>query len=440
MEGVTHNENSNVLSEDGDRFPKGLRVLVVDDNVTCLHLLEKMLQDCSYRVTKCQRGEDALSMIREDKARFDIVLTDVHMPGMDGLQLLAEIANMGITLPVVMFSSDAVKDTVAKGVNSGACDFLVKPIQINTLKILWQHVLRSNRSSSNNSTKELETPHALTTSSSNNAHTQAQNEEENSKSSKRSSEDEADHGQNKSGVKKPRVVWTPELNRMFIMAVNSLGNDDAKPKKILQFMRKMAGVPHLTRQNISSHLQKHRTNSKKIGAASDHRSAHSSLINGPGFANLTHPTPPSSSLIGCGVIQKHAASARYPSQAMSIAPRQQCTGCSMRMPDLVEFPDNNVLPRYQMGLESQPLALLQQPNPPLQNYGHQQRVNESAQCPPYAPAPSVGFTSPMNNTHQVYNNKAMFADMLDTNFFEDLGFGEDFPLLDSYIQDNNGAM
>lgn len=226
-------------------------------------------------------------------------------------------------------------------------------------------------------------------------------------------------------------------------------------------------------------VQKHRTNSKKIGAASDQRSAHSSLINGPGFANLTHPTPPSSSLIGCGVIQKHAASAQYPSQALSIAPRQQCTGCSMRMPDLVEFPDNNALQRYQMGLESQPLALLQQRNTPLQNYGHQQRVNESAQCPPYAPAPSVGFTSPMNNTHQVYGNEAMFADMLNTvswfvsrssspdlvgqfsfdtaiynddsfwwllfsslmqNFFEDLGFGEDFPFLDSYIQDNNGAM
>ncbi|XP_030536477.1 two-component response regulator ARR14-like [Rhodamnia argentea] len=388
MEGLTHNENSNVSSEDGDQFPKGLRVLVVDDDITCLHLLEKMLQRCSYQVTKCQRGEDALSMIRERKGWFDIVLTDVHMPGMDGVQLLAEIGNMGITLPVVLFSCDAEKDTVLKGVNSGACDFLVKPIQISTLTILWQHVLRSNRRSSNNSIKELETLHALTTSSSIDTRAQAENEEEeNSKSLKRSSEDEVDHGQSQSRVKKPRMVWTPELNQMFIMAVNSLGNDDAKPKKILQIMRKMAGVPHLTRQNVSSHLQKYRTGSKKIGEASEHQSAHSSLLDSPGFANPAHSAPPSSSLIG-----------------------------------------------YQMGLQSQPIAPLQQPNP-IQSCGRQQQMTESGQCRSYAHEPFVGFTSPMNNsTHPPHDQT-----YLTQNIFDDLGFWEDGAFLDSYIHDI-GAM
>ncbi|XP_048132529.1 two-component response regulator ARR1-like [Rhodamnia argentea] len=395
MEGVTRNENSNVSSEDDDRFPEGLRVLVVDDNVTYLHLLEKMLQDCSYRVTKCQRGEEALALIRENRGRFDIVLTDVHMPGMDGLQLLAEIANMDITLPVVMFSSDHEKDTVVKGVKGGARDFLVKPIRSDTLKILWRHVLRSNPSSRNNSTKELEMPHLLTTSSSNNTHSQAENEEENSKSLKRSSEDEADQGQTKSGAKKPRIVWTPELSQMFIMAVNSLGDDNAKPKKILQIMRKMTGLPHLTRQHVSSHLQKYRRNSNKIGEASEHQSAESSLINGPGFADLTCSPPPSSPLIGSSRMQNCVASAQYPSRVMSIARRQQCTSCSTRMHNLVEFLDNEALP-------PQPLVPLQQPNPLLENYGPQ-----SAQCPSYAHAPSLGFTSPMkNNTHPVVHNQS----------------------------------
>ncbi|XP_056165120.1 two-component response regulator ORR21-like [Syzygium oleosum] len=328
-------------------------------------------------------------------------MTDVQMPGMDGLQLLAEIANMEITLPVVMFSSDDEKDTVVKGLKSGACDFLVKPIQINTLKILWRHVLWSNPSLRNNSNKELEMLHGSTTTSSNNTHSQAENEEENSKRLKMSSEDEADQGRTKSGGKKPRVVWTPELNRMFVMAVNSLGIDDAKPKKILQIMRKMTGAPHLTRQNVSSHLQKHRMNTKKIGEASKHQSAHSSLT------NPTHSTPPSLSLIGCGRTQNGAASAQYPSQAMRIAPRQPCTGCSMRRPNIIELPNNYALPRYQMGLQTQPLALLQQPNPLLQNYGCQQQANESAQCLTYAPTPSVGLTSQVNiNTHSVLPNQS----------------------------------
>ncbi|KAL3725537.1 hypothetical protein ACJRO7_030548 [Eucalyptus globulus] len=409
MEGVmTPDKNSHVSGEEDDRFPKGLRVLVVDDNVTCLRVLEKMLRDCSYRVTKCQQGEEALSLIRENRSGFDIVLTDVHMPGMDGLQLLTEIANMEITLPVVMFSSDDEKDTVVKGVQSGACDFLVKPIQISTLKILWQHVLRSNPSSRNNFTKELDMLHAVITSTSNDTHPQAENEEENSKTLQRSSEDEGDQSQTKSEAKKPRMVWTPELNRVFIMVVDSLGSDDAKPKKILQIMRKITGVPHLTRQNVSSHLQKYRMNSKKTGEASKHQSAHSSLIDGPGFANPTHSTPlPSSSLIGCGGTQNNAASAQYPSQAMRIAPQGPCTGCSMRMPNPVEFPNNDALPRYQIRLQSQPHAPLQQLNPLLQNFGCQQQRNESAQRFFYASAPSVGFTSPMNNiTHPVLPNQS----------------------------------
>ncbi|KAI3440842.1 uncharacterized protein J3R85_003078 [Psidium guajava] len=416
MEGVTPNENSNVSREDDNQFPKGLRVLVVDDNVTCLHLLEKMLRDCSYQVTKCQRGEEALALIRENRGGFDIILTDVHMPGMDGLQLLAEIANMEITLPVVMFSSDDEKDTVVKGVKGGACNYLVKPIRIDTLKILWQHVLRSNPSSRNNSTKELEMPHLLTTSSKadfphwkldqsevlNNTHSQAKNEQENSKSLKKSSEDEADQGQTKSRTKKPRIVWTPELNQMFIMAVNSLGNDNAKPKKILHIMRKMTSVPHLTRQHVSSHLQKYCRNTSKIGQVLEHQSAHSSLINGPGFADLAHSTAPSLPLTGCGGIRNCVTSIHYPSRAMSIALRQQCTSCSTSMPNLVEFPDNEAVPRYQMRLQPQPLELLQQPNPLLENYGHQ-----STQCPLYAHAPSLGFTSPMkNNTHPVLHNQS----------------------------------
>ncbi|KAF8014131.1 hypothetical protein BT93_H0084 [Corymbia citriodora subsp. variegata] len=459
-------------------------------------------------VTKCQRGEDALLMIRENKGGFDIVLTDVHMPGMNGLQLLAEIADMGVTLPVIVFSSDTEKDTVVKGVYNGACDFLVKPIQINTLKVLWQHVLRSNRSLGSSSIKELETPPlAPTTSSSNDTHTQAEHEEENSKSLKRSSEDEADHDQSRSSAKKPRLVWTPELNETFTMAVNILGIDDAKPKNVLEIMRKMTSVP-LTRQNVSSHLQKYRMNFKKMDEASEHQSAHSSLIHGHGFADQTHSAPPSSSLVTCGGIQNCAASTQFPSQAMSITPRQQCACCSMRMPDLVQFPDSIAPPMCQTGLQSEPLATLQQPNPLLQNHGCQPQVNESAQCPSYAPAPSIGFNSPENaaarhhlaaDTHphpmhsqipthdiqshnsstphlsseqglpvakaneicgsndilaikgefsywndhnqvaedcQVYSNEAMFADLLDMNIFEDLGFGEGMPFLDSYITDN----
>ncbi|KAK4283297.1 hypothetical protein QN277_000262 [Acacia crassicarpa] len=67
-----------------DQFPAGLLVLVVDNDPTCLMVLEKMLRTCLYEA-KCERAEVALSLLRENKNGFDIVISDVHMPDMDGL-------------------------------------------------------------------------------------------------------------------------------------------------------------------------------------------------------------------------------------------------------------------------------------------------------------------------------------------------------------------
>lgn len=83
-----------------DQFPAGLRVLVVDDDQTCLMVFEKMLKTCLYQVTKCNKAETALSVLREHKNEFDIVISDVHMPDMDGFELLKHI-NSEMDLPVI---------------------------------------------------------------------------------------------------------------------------------------------------------------------------------------------------------------------------------------------------------------------------------------------------------------------------------------------------
>ncbi|XP_015900017.1 two-component response regulator ARR1 isoform X2 [Ziziphus jujuba] len=252
-----------------DQFPVGLRVLVVDDDPTCLVILEKMLRTCLYEVTKCNRAEIALSMLRENKNGYDIVISDVHMPDMDGFKLLEHIG-LEMDLPVIMMSADDGKNVVMKGVTHGACDYLIKPVRIEALRNIWQHVVRKKK----NERKELEQSGSFEdgdrqAKASEDADYSSSANEGNWKSSKKrkDEEEETEDRDDTSTLKKPRVVWSVELHQQFVAAVNQLGIDKAVPKKILELMN----VPGLTRENVASHLQKYRLYLRRLSGVSQHQ-------------------------------------------------------------------------------------------------------------------------------------------------------------------------
>ncbi|KAI3687673.1 hypothetical protein L1987_81373 [Smallanthus sonchifolius] len=249
-----------------DKFPAGLRVLVVDDDPTCLVILEKMLKKCNYEVTICNRAEIGLSLLRENKHGFDIVLSDVHMPDMDGFKLLEHIG-LEMDLPVIMMSADDSSSVVMKGVTHGACDYLIKPVRLEALRNIWQHVVRRRK----NEWKDFE---PLTSADDVDQHqkvpedadyTSSANEGHNWKNAKRrkDDEDESEERDESSSSKKPRVVWSVELHQQFVSAVNQLGIDKAVPKKILELMN----VPGLSRENVASHLQKYRLYLRRLSGS-----------------------------------------------------------------------------------------------------------------------------------------------------------------------------
>ncbi|KAJ6430474.1 hypothetical protein OIU84_021803 [Salix udensis] len=220
-----------------DQFPAGLRVLVVDDDQTCLVILEKMLRTCLYEVTKCNRAEIALSLLRENKNGYDIVISDVHMPDMDGFKLLEDIG-LEMDLPVIMMSADDGKNVVMKGVTHGACDYLIKPIRIEALKNIWQHVVRKRK----NEWKDLEQSGSVEEGGDRqqkqpeDADFSSSANDGSWKSSKRrkDEEEEAEERDDASALKKPRVVWSVELHQQFVAAVNQLGIDSKYPNHISQ--------------------------------------------------------------------------------------------------------------------------------------------------------------------------------------------------------------
>lgn len=238
--------------------PAGLRVLVVDDDPTWLKILEKMLKKCSYEVTTCGLARDALSLLRERKDGYDIVISDVNMPDMDGFKLL-ELVGLEMDLPVIMMSVDGETSRVMKGVQHGACDYLLKPIRMKELRNIWQHVFRKRihevRDIEN--IEGFESIHMTRSGSDQSDDGPLLTGEDLTSVRKRkdteNKHDDRDCG-DASSTKKARVVWSIDLHQKFVKAVNQIGFDKVGPKKILDLMN----VPWLTRENVASHLQKYR--------------------------------------------------------------------------------------------------------------------------------------------------------------------------------------
>ncbi|KAL2655279.1 hypothetical protein AAZV13_04G057700 [Glycine max] len=246
-------------NDSGDEFPVGMRVLAVDDDPTCLLVLKTLLQRCQYHVTTTNQAIKALALLREHKDKFDLVISDVHMPDMDGFKLL-ELVGLEMDLPVIMLSANGDTKMVMKGISHGACDYLLKPVRMEELKNIWQHVIRRKKfdSKEKNKTSNLDKP----TSNSGNGlgSSGTGNSDQNEKLTKKRKDQDEDEDEDQendldnedpSAQKKPRVVWSVDLHRKFVAAVNQLGIDKAVPKKILDLMN----VEKLTRENVASHLQ-----------------------------------------------------------------------------------------------------------------------------------------------------------------------------------------
>jgi DNA-binding NtrC family response regulator len=108
-----------------------IRVLIVDDEEQFVEQLSERLQLRDYDVTSCTGGEEALGIVR--KYNFDVIILDVAMPGMDGIETLREIKNIKPLIEVIMLTGHATVESAIEGMKLGAFDYLLKPTKTDDL-------------------------------------------------------------------------------------------------------------------------------------------------------------------------------------------------------------------------------------------------------------------------------------------------------------------
>jgi len=120
------------------------RILLVDDDLSNLLVLQKILEQEAYQVISARSASDALQLFRKQGA--DIVLSDLRMPGMSGLELLRAIRLISQDVPVVILTAFGTVDDAVEAMKLGAVDFLSKPIKrANVLKLIQDCLGRVRR-------------------------------------------------------------------------------------------------------------------------------------------------------------------------------------------------------------------------------------------------------------------------------------------------------
>ncbi len=126
------------------------KILIVDDEPDMLKLLSMILREkTSYSVTTTNNPIEALELTRS--GNFDLVITDLKMPGLDGLQLLEEVKKRDEDVPVIIITAYGTIDAATEAIEKGGFDFITKPFKKEQIlftiekAIKWLRVQRENK-------------------------------------------------------------------------------------------------------------------------------------------------------------------------------------------------------------------------------------------------------------------------------------------------------
>jgi DNA-binding NtrC family response regulator len=116
------------------------RILVIDDEPDMLMLLRMIIEDnTSYEVETTNNPAEGLKMLTEEA--YDLVISDLKMPGMDGLELFDELRKMRPDIPVIIITAYGSPEAADEALKKGISDFITKPFRKDTILFTMKRVL-----------------------------------------------------------------------------------------------------------------------------------------------------------------------------------------------------------------------------------------------------------------------------------------------------------
>jgi len=145
-----------LIFKDGYEENNMIKILVAEDELRLRELIVESLTEEGYKVTGCFDGKDALRAFHTE--HFDLVITDIMMPRMDGNQFAAQVRAENKDIPILMLTALETIDDKEKGFKSGTDDYLVKPILMRELSMRVKALMRRYKINSEN---KIELPNTL---------------------------------------------------------------------------------------------------------------------------------------------------------------------------------------------------------------------------------------------------------------------------------------
>jgi len=124
-------------------LPRKAHLLIVDDDPNTLASLSRAFRLAGHEATVCDNAARAIELLRTES--FDVILSDVVMPGRSGLELLEDLKKAGVKTPIVLISGQANIEMAVKATKLGALDFLEKPLSTEKLLVTVENALRLSR-------------------------------------------------------------------------------------------------------------------------------------------------------------------------------------------------------------------------------------------------------------------------------------------------------